>query len=292
MLADAETAQVPNPPVLQLVPLKGIANTLESGLIQGRASASPIRAPPPPAATAQPQPPSHSNANIGAAMTASSPPTAVIIGAGPGVGAALARALAAGGLPLVLLARYEAHLEALAAQLRLTGAAVRTRVADAADAHQVSAAIAELRTAPPHGAPIGLLAYNAAFADGRLTEVDTATLRRSIEVNALSAIAAVQAALPDLRATRGVVLLTGGGLALHPNADAGVLSLGKAALRAAALILAEELEPQGIRVRTLTIAGTVTPGTAFDPDRIAARFLTLPDQPNVETVYGGEHPAA
>jgi hypothetical protein len=33
-----------------------------------------------------------------------------------------------------------------------------------------------------------------------------------------------------------------------------------------------DLEPDGIRVATLTIAGRVVAGTAFDPERIAERY--------------------
>jgi NAD(P)-dependent dehydrogenase (short-subunit alcohol dehydrogenase family) len=66
-------------------------------------------------------------------------------------------------------------------------------------------------------------------------------------------------ALPDLEAQKGSVLFTGGGLALHPNADAGVLSVGKAAIRAAALVLAADLAPRGVSVHTITIAGLIRP---------------------------------
>ena len=48
--------------------------------------------------------------------------------------------------------------------------------------------------------------------------------------------------------------------------------LGKAALRSAATILGADLEPDGIRVATLTIAGTIIAGTSFDPERIAERY--------------------
>ena len=48
--------------------------------------------------------------------------------------------------------------------------------------------------------------------------------------------------------------------------------LGKAALRSAATMLGADLEPDGIRVATLTIAGQIVAGTAFDPERIAERY--------------------
>jgi NAD(P)-dependent dehydrogenase (short-subunit alcohol dehydrogenase family) len=74
---------------------------------------------------------------------------------------------------------------------------------------------------------------------------------------------------------RGSILFSGGGLALHPFPAPPTLSVGKGALRALALMLAEELAPAGVRVGTVTIMGTVAPGTNFDPDAIAQGFLTL-----------------
>lgn len=209
---------------------------------------------------------------------------ALVIGAGPGIGRSLASQLAAAGHPVALIARSAEHLEALAAQLSADGAEVITRQADAGDAGKLADVVTALRDE----APIGVLAYNAMYAAGQLATADLGDLRSSLEVNLVSAIAATQAALPDLEAAGGSVLLTGGGLALYPNNEYGVLSVGKAALRTAALALAADLAPRGVRVRTLTIAGFVAPGTAFDPDRIAARLIGLADGDEVEVVYQGE----
>jgi hypothetical protein len=43
-------------------------------------------------------------------------------------------------------------------------------------------------------------------------------------------------------------------------------------LRSAATMLGADLEPDGIRVATLTIAGQIAAGTSFDPERIAERY--------------------
>src|SRR5216683_5495551 len=64
-------------------------------------------------------------------------------------------------------------------------------------------------------------------------------------------------------------------LSLHdalPIPALATVSLGKAALRSAATMLGADLEPDGIRVATLTIAGRIVAGTAFDPERIAERY--------------------
>jgi NAD(P)-dependent dehydrogenase (short-subunit alcohol dehydrogenase family) len=79
----------------------------------------------------------------------------------------------------------------------------------------------------------------------------------------------------------GVILFTGGGLALNPGYGVNVLSLvaGKAGLRGLGLALHEALKPDGIHVGMVTIAGMVAHGTAFDPDRIAERYWDLCREP-------------
>jgi NAD(P)-dependent dehydrogenase (short-subunit alcohol dehydrogenase family) len=90
----------------------------------------------------------------------------------------------------------------------------------------------------------------------------------------------------------GSLLFTGGGLALAPQFGAGVTSLvaGKAGLRGFVHALHAELAGQGIRVGTVTVAGTVSPGTPFDPDRIAERFWALHTQADgpVEIIHDGK----
>jgi short-subunit dehydrogenase len=70
----------------------------------------------------------------------------------------------------------------------------------------------------------------------------------------------------------GTLLFTGGGLALAPSSAAAALSVGKAALRAWVLALHDALSEHGVHATTVTIAGTVRPGTHFDPDRIADTY--------------------
>jgi short-subunit dehydrogenase len=71
----------------------------------------------------------------------------------------------------------------------------------------------------------------------------------------------------------GTIMVTSGGFADHPVPALATISLGKAALRSAATMLGADLERDGIRVGTLTIAGQIVAGTAFDPENIAKRYL-------------------
>ena len=55
--------------------------------------------------------------------------------------------------------------------------------------------------------------------------------------------------------------------------------MGKAALRAAATLIAAGVQEYGIHAATVTIAGSVVRGTAFDPDNIAELFWTAHTDP-------------
>ena len=56
------------------------------------------------------------------------------------------------------------------------------------------------------------------------------------------------------------------------------LGVGKAAIRNLAFSLHADLKDSGIHAATVTICGTVAPGTAFDPDRIAEAYWQLHTQ--------------
>jgi hypothetical protein len=99
-------------------------------------------------------------------------------------------------------------------------------------------------------------------------------------VDVLGAVVAAQVAAPVLRtAGAGTLLFTSGGFADHPLPALASLSLGKAALRSAATLIAAGVKEDGIHGATVTIAGSVVPGTAFDPDKIAELFWTAHTDP-------------
>jgi hypothetical protein len=85
---------------------------------------------------------------------------------------------------------------------------------------------------------------------------------------------------PVLRtAGTGTLLFTSGGFADHPVPALASLSIGKAALRSAATLIAAGVREAGIHAATITIAGSVAPGTVFDPDKIANLFWTAHTDP-------------
>jgi NAD(P)-dependent dehydrogenase (short-subunit alcohol dehydrogenase family) len=214
---------------------------------------------------------------------------AIVAGVGPGMGLALARRFAADGYGVALIARRP---EALAGYLRDLGGGASAHPADLADPQAAAAAVAAIRA---ERGVVRALLWNAAFwRPTPAMSIAPEDFHRDLALGVTSALAAAQAVYPDMReAGGGAMLFTGGGLALAPQHGAAAPSLtaAKSALRGLVFALAGELRPQGVRVGTVTIAGTVAPGGPFDPDRIAARFAALaalpPDDPTIEVVHDG-----
>jgi short-subunit dehydrogenase len=195
----------------------------------------------------------------------------LLVGAGPGLGMALARRFIAGGYRVTLVARSTDGLRDLADGLAHSGAQIDTIAADASDPDGLGARMAELYN--EQGAP-GLIIYNAVMgAPDKLLNSSVEHLQTAYAVDVISAIVVTQIAAPAMRAAgSGTIIVTGGGFADHPIPALATISLGKAALRSAATMLGVDLQPDGIRVATLTIMGQIVAGTAFDPENIAKRY--------------------
>jgi short-subunit dehydrogenase len=123
--------------------------------------------------------------------------------------------------------------------------------------------------------------YNAALPDpGQILDTTLGRLRTAYAVDVLGAVVAAQVAAPVLRtAGAGTLLFTSGGFADHPVPALASLSIGKAALRSAATLIAAGVKEDGIHGATITIAGQVASGTEFDPDNIAELFWTAHTDP-------------
>jgi NAD(P)-dependent dehydrogenase (short-subunit alcohol dehydrogenase family) len=194
----------------------------------------------------------------------------LLIGAGPGVGASVVRRFGREGFRSTLISRSQA-LEQLAPDLRGEGLEIEAVAADIEDLDGYRQALERIFSAP--GAP-GVVVYNAALPDpGQILDTTVERLRTAHDVDVIGAVVAAQVAAPVLRAAGGGTLLaTSGGFADNPVPALASLSMGKAAMRSAQTLIAAGVSNDGIHAATITIAGAVKPGTAFDPDKIAELF--------------------
>jgi NAD(P)-dependent dehydrogenase (short-subunit alcohol dehydrogenase family) len=207
--------------------------------------------------------------------------TVIIVGVGPGLGLELARTFATAGHPVAMLARDKAKLDRYAAELASIGPDVRGYVTNAADPvnlrSALDAAIAEL------GAPDALVYNVGVLRPDSPVGGDDQEWAQNTAINVLGARVAADAVLPALRDGRGTLLFTGGGYALHPSKKFASLSVGKAALRAYAQLLHDQLAGTGVHATSITITAEIGSGDPrFDPAVIARSYLDLHQQPETE----------
>jgi short-subunit dehydrogenase len=129
----------------------------------------------------------------------------VITGASKGIGAELARQLAARGAKLVLAARSEREIEAVAAECRALGAAVVPVRADVAVERDCQAVMSGAALA---FGGIDVLVNNAGMTMwARFEEVqDLSILERIMQVNYMGSVYCTRHALPWLRASGGLLV--------------------------------------------------------------------------------------
>lgn len=173
------------------------------------------------------------------------PGTRVLVtGASRGIGAAVARAFAAKGCTLGLVARGRQPLEALAAELPGSGhMAIEADVSDAAG----------IRDAVDRFGAVDVLVANAGLTHYMpFSELPLERAEQMNDVNWLGTLYTVKAALPGmLERRRGhvVIVSSGGGVRGFP--EAAVYNGTKAAQRGFAEALRHELEGSGVSVTTV-----------------------------------------
>lgn len=209
-----------------------------------------------------------------------SKPIIAIVGAGPGVSAAVARKFGSNGFRVALVARNAISLDTLAAELRDQEIETYFATADASRPESIADAFRSIRE--QLGEPDVLLYNAAAISKTAATELDEQQLIEEFKVNVVGALTSVKEVTPRfVERKEGAILITGGGLALSPHPDYASLSIGKAGVRSLAYSLAQELKPSNVYVGTVTISGYVSPGTYFDPDRIADKYWELYTERNL-----------
>jgi NAD(P)-dependent dehydrogenase (short-subunit alcohol dehydrogenase family) len=170
----------------------------------------------------------------------------LVTGASSGIGAATARAAAAAGARVVLAARREDRLEALAGELP----DARAVVCDVTDPGQLAAAV---RTAVEAYGRLDVLVNNAGQGlHVPLADVDLDDLRAVLELNVVAALAAVQAVVPVMRSQgRGSIVNVSSGTTLAVRPGAGAYAASKAALNMLSAVARLELADAGIVVSTV-----------------------------------------
>ncbi|AUX21069.1 oxidoreductase [Sorangium cellulosum] len=170
----------------------------------------------------------------------------LITGASSGIGAALAREVARRGGRVVLSARREGRLEALAREIRAGGGEALTVRCDVTRDGDVERAVAAAREAFGR---LDVAVANAGFGvAGRVEALSLDDFRRQFETNVFGVLRTVKAALPELRRSRGGVAIMGSASGYLAAPGMSAYSMSKFAVRALAETLRGELHDDGVAV--------------------------------------------
>src|SRR5918911_1145259 len=181
----------------------------------------------------------------------SGPSYALVTGASAGLGRFFAQALAARRQNLILVARTQARLEALADRLKTAHGILAEPLAfDLSGQGAGQRLAARLRE---RGLQVELLVNNAGF--GLRGEFWTLPLARQLEMLNLHAAAAVELTYqllpPMLAARRGGIVNVSSIAGFQPIPYAALYSATKAFLTTFSMALREELRPTGVKVVTV-----------------------------------------
>lgn len=216
--------------------------------------------------------------------------TILVCGYGPGISNAVAEQFGKEGFSVALVARNVDRLTQGVKALEAKGIKAAAFPTDLGDVAAIARLVDEVRGAL---GPITVLHWNAfTGAGGDLLTCDLAEVGVALGVPVTSLLAAVRAALPDLRKQKDdgpAILVTNGGLGYAiPQVDAAAvqwnamgLAVGNAAKMRLVSLLSQKLKPEGIYVGQVVVFQTVK-GTAWDdgkatlePSVVSEKFLEL-----------------
>lgn len=183
--------------------------------------------------------------------------TALITGASSGIGAVYADRLARSGYDLILVARREDRLRALATQLTdRTGRSVETLAADLTDASGIARVEQVLKT----DASITMFVNNAGIAaTAPLLGSDIDQMERMIALNVNVPTRLAYAVAPAFAARgTGTIVNIASIVALAPELLNGVYGGSKAYVLAFSQSLQHELADKGVRVQAVLPGATAT----------------------------------
>ena len=223
--------------------------------------------------------------------------TAVVTGASSGIGMATARRLSAEGFDVVVGARREARLNALADELG--GRAMRLDVTDPESVERFCAAVPDCR--------VLVNAAGGAIGRDRIEDSRDEDWQWMFETNVIGTLRMTRALLPALEATGdGHVVMLGSIAGYETYVGGGGYNASKFAVRAMTKVLRQELLGRPIRITEIApglvktefsvvrlrgderaadaIYEGITPLTADDVAECLAFSVTRPSHVNIDTL--------
>lgn len=202
---------------------------------------------------------------------------AIITGAGQGIGASTARRFAEEGASVVLAARSEDKLAAVAAEIQDAGGRALVKPTDITD----EAAVRDLVAAAVETfGRLDIVVNNAVLiAPGLLSGHDTVAWRQNFTVSLDGAMFLMREAHAQLKANRGAVVNISSICGLRGSQGTAGYSAAKAAILGLSRNAAVEWGNEGIRVNTVIPGAILTPPTESILPDAAAREATAKSIP-------------
>ncbi|HLM08301.1 MAG TPA: SDR family NAD(P)-dependent oxidoreductase [Thermoleophilaceae bacterium] len=198
----------------------------------------------------------------------------LITGASSGIGMEAARLFAAEGARLALLARGEEALEQAARELQRDAVVLPADLTDRAGVESaIEHAVAEL------GGLDVLVSNAAAGAFGHFLELDADDFDRVLAITFGGAVNVIRAALPHLRASRGVIVATLSLLSRTPMPSWSSYVAAKHALRGFlnSLRIEEQEQRTGVRVAMVHPGIVDTPFWSYASSATGRKPRVVPD---------------
>ena len=203
-------------------------------------------------------------------------PVLLLVGAGPGLGASVARRFGREGYDVALVARSEERLASLGKSLQADGITTGWSAIDVTDPDALTAAVQRFGS---HAGHLDVLHFNPSrFRQKDPLSLTPAELLDDLRLGVAPLLTLAQAARPFLP-RGGRIVATGSMAADHPWHEAASLGVQKAGLRNLVRSLDASLRDEGTRAVSVTVNGTLEPGTPFDPDRVADAVHAAVTQP-------------
>jgi len=200
--------------------------------------------------------------------------TIIIIGAGKGLGNHVAERFGMEGYRVILMSRNAESLKEYQKDFASKGIETFVHTVDAENPSTLTEALNWATR--NYGSP-DVLFYNVGItAPIEECKTDSEELMRHFRVDVASAYLCVRMVCnEEFIAKQGSVIITGGGLAEYPTMGFLPLSIDKAALRAMAIALHDEMKPKGVYVGTITVYGSIGIDSFFAPARIADKIWEM-----------------
>lgn len=223
---------------------------------------------------------------------------ALVTGAGRGIGRAISLALGTAGAHVVVAARTQAEIDAIAQEIEQAGGAASAWPVDLSSEVEIAALFEVIRQ---KFGRLDVLINNAGIGlFGPLADFSSADLDRLYAINVRGAFLCCQGALKlMIPQASGYIINISSVVGFKGYARQGGYTMTKHALMGLTKTLALEAQPHGIRVSVISPGGVNTPmigdarpdldrSTLLQPEDIARTvlfLLSLSDQAAVDEIY-------